>query len=186
MTVSKLAGVKPSDIGLEVLRGSARPILPNTRDKTLVIPGRNGLWDFGADLEPRYFNLECAFLTRSPLELQTHAETLAGILVDGRGKPKTFELVFSVHPERVYYVRYSGSLGIDRLVGFGRFTLPLVAYDPFAYGAEQIIETTFTANNYASNITSNSNIETPPVITLSNEGGNTISGFTITSEILVQ
>lgn len=133
MSVSKIAGIKPSDIGLKVLRGSGRPILPATRDRILVIPGRSGAWDFGTDLGPREFPLDCAFITRSPAELQAHAETLAKLLVDGYGIPRTVDLVLSLQPERVYHVRYSGSLPIDRLVGMGRFTLPLVAFDPFGY-----------------------------------------------------
>lgn len=140
MIVSKIAGIQPSAIGLHVLRGSGRPVLPSTRDRTLVVPGRDGALDFGADLEPRYFQLECAFITRSPADLQEHADTLAKLLVDARGKPRTVDLVFSVHPERTYSVRYSGSLPIDRLVGMGRFALPLVAYDPYAYLVEPILD----------------------------------------------
>lgn len=186
MVVSKIAGIKPNDIGLKVLRGSGRPILPDTRDRTLVIPGRNGAWDFGADFEPKYFPLDCAFITRSPAELQAHAETLAGLLVDARGKPRTVDLAFAVHPDRTYYVRYSGSLPIDRLVGMGRFTLPLVAFDPFSYGPEKLVELTITDSPTITQIEVDGDIQTPPVIVLTNTGAGTIHGFTLQKEYKIE
>lgn len=129
--VKSLAGIDPNSIGLRVLRETARPGLPSTRDRVLTIPGRNGAWDFGADMEPRSFSLECAFLTRRSTELQQSIETLASLLVDAYGRPKTVELVFSSRPDRSYRVRYSGSLPIQRVAGLGKFSLPMVAFDPY-------------------------------------------------------
>ncbi len=177
-----MGGVRPQDIGLKVLRGSVRPILPDTRDRTLVIPGRNGSWDFGSDMEPRYFNLDCQFVTRSASDLQYAVETLARLLVDTYGKPKSIELVFAVHSDRVYTVRYSGSLPIERLVGMGRFNLPLIAFDPYAYGTEQVFEDVITTEPYQTTILSEGEIRTEPVIVLVNEGSTTINYFKIVNE----
>lgn len=182
MSVLTIGGVRPSDIGLKVLRDSDRPILPATRDRMIDIPGRNGAWDFGADMEPRYFSLDCAFMTRGPTELQQHIERLARLLVDSFGKPRILDLVFSVNPERTYTVRYSGNLQVDRLVGLGRFTLPLVAVDPYAYGLENIYETTLNASPLTFAIQSSGDIRTEPVILLTNTGNNVIHGFTIVNE----
>ncbi|WP_373232099.1 distal tail protein Dit [Cohnella sp.] len=140
MVVASIGGVRPSEIGLQVLRESERPVLPDTRDRMLTIPGRNGAWDFGSDLEPKRFNLDCAFMTPGARTLQQCVETLARLLLDPYGRPRTVELIFSVTPDRSYQVRYSGSMPISRLVGMGRFTLPLIAVDPFSYQIEPILD----------------------------------------------
>jgi len=179
--VLSLAGINPESMGLHMSNASERPILPATRDRTLTIPGRNGAWDFGADMEPREFNLDCAFIAQSPEKLQFNAEKLARLLVDAHGKPRTVRLVFSVHPDRTYTVRYSGSWPIERLAGMGRFKLPLIAYDPYALGNESYINTTLTASPAVITIQSPGDVETEPVIVLTNQGG-VINGFTISNE----
>lgn len=128
-----LDGKRADELGLVMLRQSQRPVLPGTTDITLQIPGRHGAWDFGADLGPRLFNLEVAFVEYHAAALQRRVSELAAFLVDSYGRPRTMELTFTIQPERKYMVRYSGSLPIERISGLGRFTLPLIAYDPFAY-----------------------------------------------------
>lgn len=128
-----LGGKTDKELGLVMLGQSKRPLLPGTVDRTIQIPGKHGAWDFGADLGPRLFELECAFVTRNHITLQQKVSELAAFLVDPYGRPRTMELSFDTQPDRSYTVRYSGSLPIDRIVGLGRFTLPLIAFDPFAY-----------------------------------------------------
>lgn len=135
MSTFILDGKRADELGLVMLRQSQRPVLPGTVDRILQIPGRHGAWDFGADLQPRLFDLECAFITNSQYELQKKISGLAAFLVDPYGRPRNLSLTFTVQPDRSYTVRYSGSMPIERLAGSGRFTLPLVAYDPFAYAA---------------------------------------------------
>jgi predicted phage tail component-like protein len=180
--VKTLGGKTPQQLGMLVLRGSKRPILPNTRDRSVIVPGRNGGWDFGADLDSRSFDLECAFNAPTSSELQARAELLARLLVDANGKPRPLELVFEVHPERTYTVRYSGSLGIDRIAGLGKFTLPLVAFDPHSVGPENVYEATITASPTLITIESTGDIRTQPVIVLTNTGIGTINEITLTNE----
>jgi predicted phage tail component-like protein len=128
-----LGGKTAKELGIIMVSTSRRPILPNTVDRTMTIPGRNGAWDFGADVGPRQIQLDCAVIQHNAYNLQSAAENLAALLVDGFGKPRTLELVFDLRPDRFYKVRYVGSLDINRIIGLGRFSLPLVAFDPFAY-----------------------------------------------------
>ncbi|WP_379135974.1 distal tail protein Dit [Paenibacillus sp. sgz500958] len=186
MSVYKIAGVRPADIGLMVMRGSDRPILPGTRDRLLVISGRHGVRDFGADLEARNFGLKCRFITRSPAALQYAADTLAQLLVDAYGRPKTVDLIFNDHKEQTFKVRYSGSLPIDRLVGMGDFTLPLVAYDPFARGPEILEEMQIMASPFSKEILSSGNIRTEPVIVVTNNTPSTLTGFIIKNEYQIE
>lgn len=182
MSVLTLGGVRPEDIGLRVLRESSRPILPGTRDRTVTIDGRNGAWDFGADVEPREFNLSCAFLTRDSRQLQYHVEQLAHLLVDSYGKPRTLELVFAAHPDRTYTVRYSGNLDINRVVGMGTFSLPLIAFEPYAYGLEQVLELDISASPTQFTVASEGEIRTETKFVLTNTGTNTITRFQISNE----
>lgn len=126
-----LGGKTAKELGMIMLSTSRRPILPPTVDRTLAIPGRNGAWDFGADVGPRQLNLDCATINRDARNLQLAVESLAALLVDGYGKPRTLQLIFDLRPDRYYLVRYVGNLDIDRIIGLGRFTIPLVAFDPF-------------------------------------------------------
>lgn len=187
MSIYMLGGVKPSDIGLVVTRESQRPILPSTRDYTVSIPGRNGIRDFGADVEGRSFSFECAFIARDYIELQQRAESLARILVDSYGRPRTIDLVLDVHKDRFWKVRYSGSLELDRIFGLGTFTLPLVAFDePYAQGPEKVTEVTITSKPYNLTIQADGDIRSQPIIVLTNTGTSSISTIKITNEYTIQ
>ncbi|MDP4095477.1 phage tail family protein [Paenibacillus sp. P96] len=186
MTVYKIAGIRPISIGLLVMRGTERPILSGTRDRTLTIPGRVGAWDYGADLDVKNFSLNCRFIAKSPAELQYSAETLARLLIDSYGKPRTFDLSFEDHPDRTYKVRYSGSLSIERLVGMGDFSLPLTAFDPFAYGPQKLQELIITQSPQVISVRSEGDIRAAPEIILTNTGTTTIRRFRIANEYLVE
>ncbi|MNO28121.1 Phage tail protein [compost metagenome] len=179
-----LNGIRSEDLGIIFLRNSQRPILPQTNDRTLSIPGRNGAWDFGADLDTRSFTLECALIEDSAEALQTAVERIAAALVDVKGKPKPLELVFDTRPDRYFTVRYVGSLDIERLIRAGQFTLPLIAFDPFSYRIEPILDSDIPLDsdvrldgeNYAFNITESTTIQLDNVGTLSISPVITITG----------
>lgn len=181
-----LGGKTARELGLVMLRESQRPILPGTMDKTMHIPGRHGAWDFGAELDARTFELECAFVTKNPRELQQKIMALAAHLVDSYGRPRELELRFDARPGQFFTVRYAGRLPIERVAGLGRFTLPLVAHDPFAYGPERVFETTITQSPFTFEIQSNGDIRTPPVIVLTNTGATTINQLRIVNEYLLE
>lgn len=121
------------ELGFIFLRESQRPVLPKTRDRTASIPGLDGEIDFGARLESRDINLELSPRARTADDLTRQIDALTAILTDQTGRPRSVELVLPEHTGRRYMVRYSGSLPVDRIVGAGKFTLPLVAFDPYAY-----------------------------------------------------
>lgn len=175
-----------SELNIELLRSTQRRILPDTRDIVLTIPGRPGAYDFGGEFGPRLIELECVFLgAASSAELQTLARNLATHLIDIYGKPKTLKLVFDDEPDKYYTVRYSGSLPLEHLVVTGRFTLPLVAYDPFAYGAEQTLAFTITSSPTTMEITSSGSAPTYPIFKIKNIGQTAINGFSLRREVVV-
>jgi phage-related protein len=121
--------------GLIPLKGHDNPT-PATRDKSLVIPGKHGAWDFGADMDVIQFNFPMAFNEIDRTATQKRIREFVSFLLDSKGKPRTFTLAFDYEPEKYYYVRYSGQIKPERLFGLGTFDLPLTAFDPTAY-AEQ-------------------------------------------------
>jgi len=178
----KLGGMTSDELGIIFLRSSKRPILPGTRDMTLTVPGRNGAWDYGADMEPRLFVLECGMITSDRFALQYAVERLARLLVDSYGRPRTLPLTFDVRPDRTYQARYSGTLDIDRITATGRFDLPMVAFEPYAMGPIQDNENVITASPYDKVIVSQGEVRTQPLIVLTNEGTTVIKKFRITNE----
>jgi len=181
-----LGGKTARELGLVMLRESQRPILPGTMDKTMHIPGRHGAWDFGAELDARVFELECAFVTKNRVELQQRITALAAHLVDSYGRPRKLELRFDVQPDRYWIVRYAGRLPVERVAGLGRFTLPLVAFDPFAYGPDRVYETVITQSPFSFSIQSDGDVRTPPVIVLTNIGTTTLNQIRIVNEYLLE
>ncbi|ANY71654.1 hypothetical protein BBD41_03130 [Paenibacillus ihbetae] len=134
--VLTLDGKAPQELGMGVFRGSQRPILSSTVDTIVTVPGMHGAYDFGATMGPRQFDLECAFVAKNSMELQQRVSAFAAFLLGPDGRPRTMPVVFSNDPSKQYMVRYSGDLPIDRVSGLGTFTLPFVAYDPWAYSKE--------------------------------------------------
>lgn len=181
-----LNGIKAEDLGIIFLRNSQRPLLPSTRDMTIALPGRNGAWDFGADVEPKEFELECGFITQDGVELQMYVERLARLLVDSYGKPRSLKLSFSYRPDREYTVRYSGDLEIERIYGVGKFTIPFKAYDPYPDGQERVFEEVITDNPHSISIESDGELRSNPKIVLTNEGTTTITNFRLTNEYRVE
>ena len=182
-----LGGRTATDLGLRLKHTSERPILPATVDRTISIAGRNGLLDFGADVGAREFNLECGMIYNNHIELQTAVSKLAAYLHDPYGRPKTMKLILDSQPERYYNVRYSGSLPIDRIAGFGEFTLPLIGFDPYAYKLDEtIINATITQSPWDSRAESSGTVVTPTLIELMNRGTETINNFTLQVEYLLE
>ncbi|MEF2965032.1 distal tail protein Dit [Paenibacillus sp. M1] len=135
-SVLTLDGRTPMELGMGVFQKTQRPILSPTVDNVVTVPYMHGAYDFGATIGPRQFTLECAFIAKNYLELQQRVSALAAFLLDADGRPRTMPIVFANQPDRQYTVRYSGDLQIERIAGLGTFTLPFVAYDPFAYSLE--------------------------------------------------
>lgn len=171
------------DLGFIVRGTSQRPGLPATVDRTLTIPGRHGQYDFGAELSSRTIKLDCAFITRNATELQQKVIELARFLVDSFGRPRALKLRLRERPGQFFTVRWTGGFDIERIIGTGLFSLTFVAFDPFAYSdQERIREDVVTTSPHEQVVEVDGNVRTAPVITLTNEGTETITYFRITNE----
>lgn len=175
-----------AQLGFTVLYyDTLKPMLPPTRDKLSVIGGKHGAWDYGAEMQPMGFVFYCYFhddVTHT--EIQAAIRTLNAYLLDGYGRPVTHELIFDTEPDKRYYVRYSGEAGVDTgNMQRRKFSLPLVAFDPVAYGEEVNHDDNVTLSPTTLNYTVTSGLNVYPIITIDNDGLNTIAGFSfVTTE----
>ncbi len=176
-----LGGKTENELGFKILSSNTLISgLPATRDYTAVIAGRHGAYDFGADLQFKGFLFNCwmpqglddATIEATILALNAH-------LLDNWGKPRTLELIFDWQTDKHYNVRYSGGQGIDTGQAMARrkFTLPLIAYEPFAFGEEVEVEYQITGSPKDFWYMVESGLNIPITIILDNEGANTIAGF---------
>ena len=122
----------------------------------------------------------------TPETLQSLTRTFSALLLDGDGKPIDVALVFTKEPNKTYTVRYSGNMPLNRLIGGakGYFSLPLIAADPFSYGAEDTDSFTITADLQTEDVENAGDYNTPPVITVTNNGVGDVVGFTLTTRAL--
>lgn len=126
-----LDGYSLSYFGLKFGKKHSHPA-PKTREKTIVIPGRKGVWDFGAEMDVRQFSLPLAFVEVDRISLQKRIRDFVSFLFDPYGKAREIKLIFDYEPDKFYMVKYSGQINPERLVGLGQFDLPLVANNPVA------------------------------------------------------
>ncbi|WP_213997270.1 phage tail domain-containing protein [Tepidanaerobacter syntrophicus] len=156
-----------ADLNLILLKDTESNILPNTRDLTVEIYGKPGAYDFGGEMAPRTFELQCALVRKQTLaDFQSSIRTIASHLMDSNGHPKTLKLIFDSEPDKYYNVRYSGSLPIRHISTTGFFTLPLTAYDPFAYNINQKSIGKSVSNGATVQLTNSGTAATPFVIEL--------------------
>lgn len=122
------------DLGLHLLADSSEPVLPETRDVSLTIPGRHGAYVFDSYFEPRTFFPRILIPSQADLtEVQQITRNISTMLLDAKGKPKDVTLVYDYEPDKKYIARFNGYIAIDRIAKTGIFPIPFTAYDPFAY-----------------------------------------------------
>jgi phage-related protein len=171
---------------MQLIRTYTDDPLPATVDRTLMIPGRQGMVDFGADLGARKFVLVCeAIGGTNPTTLTAILRAVSDVLLDSDGRPVDCSLVFTKEPARTYTVRYSGRLPLQRHgAGAGLLSIPLTAADPYAYGSTVTTSATVTADGQEIAVTNSGGYATPPRIRIRNDGAGDITGFTLTFSAL--
>jgi predicted phage tail component-like protein len=176
-------GIPCSTYGVTLRYAPGQPFLPETRDRTVEIPGRAGNYWFDSDIGPRTFSLPCDFRNcADAAALDTLIRAFARVLVGVQGRPRQLTLIFDDAPTLTYTVRYAGQIPFDRAwVGCSEFTLNLIADDPYAYEPEDATSAAITTSGGSMTIASSGNVETPAKICVKNNGASPITGFTITN-----
>ena len=158
-------------LGIKTWHRVYRQILPGTRDRLLAIPGRDGAYDQGRDLEQ--LTIPCEFVLRgnSPADLRQYARVVAAWLNVREAK----ELVFSDEPELRYMARPTGPVDMEQIASIGIVKMSFLV--PSGY-AEAVTATTVTgaSGNYTGTLPA------PVIITLTAVAGDTL---TVTQEQFV-
>jgi predicted phage tail component-like protein len=122
-----------NDLGLHLLADSDETMMPDTRQDTLTVPGKHGVYVFDSYLEPRRFFPYILIPSQATLnDVQGIVRKVASLLVDEYGKPKDVKLIYDYEPDKYYIARFTGYIAIDRVAKTGRFPIPFLAYDPMA------------------------------------------------------
>lgn len=137
MNLFTLDGRTLESFGLIPAPGHLNPALPATRDLTLQVAGRDGLYYFGSTIAERQFQFPLVFpYEPDRIKLQEKVRALVDFLLDSKGRPRELQLEFDYDVGIAYTVRLLGSVDVERIFSTGQFTLTLVAYDPFAYSID--------------------------------------------------
>lgn len=132
--------------GLHVSRESTRPLFPQTREITEVIPGRDGEFDFGTEFEARLNTLVCYSPDDlSKVDIDKLKQSIAEFLNPKNGE-KT--LLFIDEPEKFYKFKFSGILEPTTYPTWFQISLPLKSSDPHAYATDEQV---LTANGVLRN-----------------------------------
>lgn len=121
------------DFGLIAEMGHGNPITPKIEHKTLPIPGRTGLWDFGSEVKEKGISIPVACIGKDRINLQQNLNDFVAFLCDEFGKPRELKVVFDYEKDKFYKVKLAGQLDPERIIHLGRFELGLVAHDPYKY-----------------------------------------------------
>ena len=178
-----LGGNLNTALGVELMPDFQEPVLPQTVDRSVAIPGRNGVTMFDSDLGARMITLDLVVIdATTPETLQSITKAFSEVLLDMDGKPEDVALVFSKEPNYTYTVRYAGNMPLKRIIGGskGFFSLPLIAADPFSYAAEDTDTYNVTAAYQTMEVVNAGDYRTPPTMTITmNAGSTNVTGFTL-------
>lgn len=132
MTI-KLDGKPLSDFGIDLLSPAVHPAAPQTRDMTVYVPGRAGVYHFGSTLGERNFSFECGLIRElDTAELQRRLRELVAFLLDSYARPREIRLTFDYEPDKYYAVKFVGQIVPERFFALGSLTLTFTAFDPMA------------------------------------------------------
>lgn len=158
-----------------------RPILPALRPTLMEIPGRHGSYDFGiSTYADRQMEIFIVYIGSSNDELRTRSRDIARWLSSMEYR----KLIFDDEPDKFYMAKIFSEVGLQNLNRLGQASITFIC-QPFAYSVQeyQDIEIIETAA-FDLNIEIGGTFETPNIIDLINEGGETIEGFELTLEYL--
>ncbi len=109
------------------------PLTPKYSNKVLKIPGKNGLYYLGTDIEEKPHSFMIGSIAKDKTALQHKLREFIAFLHDNQGNPRAIKLSYVYEPDKYYTVMLSSQIDVDRVLRTGKFTLPFVSYDPYAY-----------------------------------------------------
>ena len=115
-----------------MMRSKKRPILPESNDSYVQIPGRQGSILYSQGLYDRYIELDCAYVGEDLPDLRTRAREIAAWLYTEDREI----LSFDDEPNVYYRGKLAGKVDLEHIGKMAQFTL-VFRCEPFVYGGEE-------------------------------------------------
>ena len=121
--------------------------VPELKNRTISMAGRDGLIDLGASLSERVIEISCFIPPkRTAAELLECKDEIVSWLSPDKG---VCALMLDTEPGRVYYARLQEGVTFERVVRLAAtFDLAFFCPDPFGYAAEDEVFTITEAGNH--------------------------------------
>ena len=111
-----------------IFKSIDRPILPTMRKREMVIPGKNGVYDFGDNTyDSRIISVLIQYIGASFNDLRLRARDIASWL----SKNSYRELIFDDEPDKYYLAKIYGQVSLENLLALGKATIQFEC-QPFA------------------------------------------------------
>lgn len=136
-------GVHSDTLGIKRTSEGSRfneNLLPTIQDKTVQVPGGDGMYYFGSYYTQRQFNISYAFDALTEEQLARIKALF--------GDKKIHELIFDETPYKVYQAKVTGSASIKHIpfaegatnrIYKGEGSIQFTAYDPYAHCREKYL-----------------------------------------------
>lgn len=132
--VLKFNGKQSDDpeLGIELWQAWRRPIAAGTRDRLVVIDGRNGVIDHGGDLQE--LEIECEFVVAadSMEDLRSKARAIAAWLHTW----EPAELLFGDEQDKYYNARRVGSIDQEQIINTGEGSVTFMIPEGCAFAKD--------------------------------------------------
>ena len=115
-----------------MMRSKKRPILPESNDTYVQIPGRRGSILYPQGLHDRYIELDCAYVGEDLPDMRVKAREIAAWLYTQDREI----LSFDDEPDIYYRGKRAGEVDLDHISKMAQFTL-VFRCEPFVYGGEE-------------------------------------------------
>ena len=136
-------GVHSDTLGIKRTSEGSRfneNLLPTIQDKTVQVPGGDGMYHFGSYYTQRQFNISYAFDALTEEQLAEIKRVF--------GDKKIHELIFDEMPYKVYQAKVTGSASIKHIpfaegetnrIYKGEGSIQFTAYDPYARSVKKFL-----------------------------------------------
>lgn len=115
-----------------MMRSKKRPILPESNDTYVQIPGRQGSILYPRGLHDRYIELDCAYVGEDLPDIRVKAREIAAWLYTQDREI----LSFDDEPNVYYCGKLAGEVDLEHIGKMAQFTL-VFRCEPFVYGGEE-------------------------------------------------
>ena len=143
-------GVHSSTLGIKRTSEGSRfneNLLPTIQDKTVQVPGGDGMYHFGSYYTQRQFNISYAFDALTEEQLSEIKRVF--------GDKKIHTLIFDEMPFKTYQAKVTGSASIKYIpfaegetnrIYKGEGSIQFTAYDPYAHCKEKYLNNDYYKN----------------------------------------